>query len=103
MQLFHHDDDHAASRVDVEPKLIAPHAKARAASFGTAPSRAARTKTVPVTGGHCKLQWKPDFGMRWAALGIDYEMYGKEHFPSAQLYNAICRIAVGVAGVFFFG
>jgi len=51
--------------------------------------------TVPVTGGHCKLQWKPDFGMRWAALGIDYEMYGKEHFPSAQLYNAICRIAGG--------
>ncbi|HUB84791.1 MAG TPA: hypothetical protein VL971_03800, partial [Rhizomicrobium sp.] len=28
-------------------------------------------QTVPVTGGHCKLQWKPDFGMRWAALGID--------------------------------
>ena len=27
--------------------------------------------TVPVTGGHCKLQWKPDFGVRWAALGVD--------------------------------
>ena len=26
-------------------------------------------ETVPVTGGHCKLQWKPDMGMRWAALG----------------------------------
>ncbi|HJW41711.1 MAG TPA: lysine--tRNA ligase, partial [Rhizomicrobium sp.] len=51
--------------------------------------------TVPVTGGHCKLQWKPDFGMRWAALGIDYEMYGKEHLPSARLYNEICRIAGG--------
>ncbi len=36
-------------------------------------------ETVPVTGGHCKLQWKPDFGMRWAALDIDYEMYGKDH------------------------
>jgi len=23
--------------------------------------------TLPVTGGHVKLQWKPDFGMRWAA------------------------------------
>jgi lysyl-tRNA synthetase class 1 len=34
-------------------------------------------ETVPVTGGHCKLQWKPDFGMRWAALGVDYEMFGK--------------------------
>ena len=47
---------------------------------------------VPVTGGHCKLQWKPDFGMRWAALGVDYEMYGKDHQPSAPLYNAICEI-----------
>jgi lysyl-tRNA synthetase class 1 len=53
-------------------------------------------QTVPVTGGHCKLQWKPDFGMRWAALGVDYEMYGKEHYPSAPLYNAICRISGGV-------
>ena len=51
--------------------------------------------SVPVTGGHCKLQWKPDFGMRWAALGIDYEMYGKDHLPSAPLYNAICKIAGG--------
>ena len=50
-------------------------------------------ETVPVTGGHCKLQWKPDFGMRWAALGIDYEMYGKDHLPSQALYDAICRIA----------
>jgi lysyl-tRNA synthetase class 1 len=50
-------------------------------------------ETVPVTGGHCKLQWKPDFGMRWAALGVDYEMYGKDHLPSQGLYDAICRIA----------
>jgi lysyl-tRNA synthetase class 1 len=52
-------------------------------------------ETVPVTGGHCKLQWKPDFGMRWAALGIDYEMYGKDHLPSQPLYDEICRIAGG--------
>ena len=52
-------------------------------------------ETVPVTGGHCKLQWKPDFGMRWAALGIDYEMYGKDHLAQAPLYDAICRIAGG--------
>ncbi len=49
--------------------------------------------TVPVTGGHCKLQWKPDFGMRWAALHVDYEMYGKDHLPSQSLYDEICRIA----------
>lgn len=51
--------------------------------------------TVPVTGGHCKLQWKPDMGMRWAALGVDYEMYGKDHLASAKLYDSICRIAGG--------
>src|SRR5580704_2151195 len=50
-------------------------------------------QTVAGTGGHCKLQWKPDFGMRWAALGVDYEMYGKDHLPSQNLYDAICRIA----------
>ena len=53
-------------------------------------------ETVPVTGGHCKLQWKPDFGMRWAALGVDYEMYGKDHLPSQGLYDAICKIAGGL-------
>jgi len=52
-------------------------------------------ETVPVTGGHCKLQWKPDMGMRWAALGVDYEMYGKDHLSQAPLYGAICRIAGG--------
>jgi lysyl-tRNA synthetase class 1 len=52
-------------------------------------------ETVPVTGGHCKLQWKPDFGMRWAALDIDYEMYGKDHLAQTPLYDAICKIAGG--------
>src|SRR5581483_10373417 len=53
-------------------------------------------ETVPVTGGHCKLQWKPDFGMRWAALGVDYEMYGKDHLAQTPLYDAICKIAGAV-------
>ncbi len=34
-------------------------------------------------------------GMRWAALGVDYEMYGKDHLASAELYSSICRIAGG--------
>ena len=50
---------------------------------------------IPVTGGNCKLQWKPDMGMRWAALGVDYEMYGKDHLASAPLYDAISKIAGG--------
>ena len=52
-------------------------------------------QTVPVTGGHCKLQWKPDFGMRWAAFDVDYEMYGKDHLAQTPLYDAICAIAGG--------
>jgi lysyl-tRNA synthetase class 1 len=51
-----------------------------------------REWTVPVTGGQCKLQWKPDFGARWAALGVDFEMYGKDHSTNTPIYDAICEI-----------
>ena len=47
-----------------------------------------REWTVPVTGGNVKLQWKPDFGARWAALGVDFEMYGKEHATNEKIYDA---------------
>jgi len=57
---------------------------------------------VPVTKGHCKLQWKPDFGMRWAAFDVDYEMYGKDHMPNAKIYSEICRILGGSDPVQFF-
>ena len=53
--------------------------------------------TLPVTGGKVKLQWKPDFGMRWAALGIDFEMFGKDHQTNAVVYDAICDLLGGVA------
>ena len=39
-----------------------------------------------------KLQWKPDFGARWAALGVDFEMYGKDHSTNTPIYDSICRI-----------
>jgi lysyl-tRNA synthetase class 1 len=47
---------------------------------------------VPVTGGNVKLQWKPDWAMRWAALGVDYEMFGKDLIPSAELGERICHV-----------
>ncbi len=50
-----------------------------------------REWTLPVTGGHVKLQWKPDFGARWAALGVDFEMYGKDHASNTPIYDGICR------------
>ncbi|MBC6685869.1 lysine--tRNA ligase [Wolbachia pipientis] len=47
---------------------------------------------VPVTKGKCKLQWKPDWGMRWAAFGVNYEAHGKDLTPSAVLSSQICEI-----------
>ncbi|RTL73539.1 MAG: lysine--tRNA ligase, partial [Bradyrhizobiaceae bacterium] len=51
--------------------------------------------TVPVTGAHCKLQWKPDWAMRWVALGVDYEMAGKDLIDSVKLSGQICRALGG--------
>ena len=47
---------------------------------------------IPITGGSCKLQWKADWAMRWHALGVDYEMSGKDLIPSVQLSASICKI-----------
>jgi lysyl-tRNA synthetase, class I len=45
-----------------------------------------------VTGGHCKLQWKVDWGMRWAAFDVDYEMSGKDLIDSVKLSSRVCRV-----------
>jgi lysyl-tRNA synthetase, class I len=50
---------------------------------------------VPITGGHCKLQWKADWGMRWRAFDVDYEMSGKDLIDSVKLSAQICRIIGG--------
>ena len=46
---------------------------------------------TPVTGGRVKCQWKADWAMRWVALGIDYEMAGKDLIDSVRLSSEICR------------
>jgi lysyl-tRNA synthetase class 1 len=56
-----------------------------------------REWTLPVTGGKVKLQWKPDFGARWAALGVDFEMYGKDHATNTPIYDGICEVLGGRA------
>ena len=50
---------------------------------------------VPVTGGHVKMQWKPDWAMRWAALGVDYEMAGKDLIDSVKVSSQVCRVLGG--------
>ena len=52
---------------------------------------------TPVTGGRCKLQWRPDWAMRWCALGVDYEMSGKDLIDSVKLGSQICRALGGRA------
>lgn len=52
---------------------------------------------VEVTGGNCKLQWKVDWGMRWFAMGVDYEMSGKDLIDSVKLSSQICRVLGGRA------
>src|SRR5579863_9633863 len=53
--------------------------------------------TTLVTGGHAKLQWKPDWAMRWYALGVDYEMAGKDLIDSVKLSGEIVRALGGAA------
>ncbi|MDQ0464657.1 lysyl-tRNA synthetase class 1 [Caulobacter ginsengisoli] len=51
---------------------------------------------VPVTGGGVKMQWRPDWAMRWTALGVDYEMSGKDLIDSVRLSNQVCKVLGGV-------
>ena len=39
--------------------------------------------------GKCKLQWKADWAMRWAALDVNYEMNGKDLNTSYELSKSI--------------
>ncbi len=54
-----------------------------------------QTYEVKVRGADCKLQWKVDWAMRWVALGVDYEMSGKDLIDSVRLSSRICRILGG--------
>ena len=51
--------------------------------------------TTSVKDGQCKMQWKPDFGMRWYALDVDFEMYGKDHIVNGPIYTKICKVLGG--------
>jgi lysyl-tRNA synthetase class 1 len=79
--------------VVLQVQIVAHDAKAGTVSYDD-PDTGERV-TVPVTGGHCKLQWKPDWAMRWVALGVDYEMAGKDLIDSVKLSGQICRALGG--------
>jgi lysyl-tRNA synthetase class 1 len=46
-------------------------------------------------GGQAKCQWKVDWAMRWVALGVDYEMYGKDLTDSGVQSGKIARVLGG--------
>jgi lysyl-tRNA synthetase class 1 len=68
---------------------------------GTITYRRADGKEVEtaVTGGLCKLQWKPDWATRWYDLDVDYEMCGKDLIDSVTLGTKICEILGGTPPV----
>ena len=47
---------------------------------------------VSILDGNCKLQWKVDWAMRWYALDVDFEMYGKDLIESAILSTKIINL-----------
>jgi len=79
--------------VVLQVPVIAHDAAAGTITYEDPDSRA--RVTTPVTGGRCKLQWKPDWAMRWVALGVDYEMAGKDLIDSVKLSSEICRALGG--------
>lgn len=60
-------------------------------------NKSGKTITSEVTNGKTKLQWKPDFGMRWAAFDVDFEIYGKDHLVNGPIYTKICKAIGGKA------
>ena len=68
---------------------------ARAGTISYEDPETQERSTVPVTGGRCKLQWKPDWAMRWYALSVDYEMAGKDLIDSVKLSGKICAALGG--------
>ena len=70
---------------------------ARAGTITYEDPESGERETTPVTGGRAKLQWKPDWAMRWVALGVDYEMAGKDLIDSVKLSGEIVRALGGVS------
>jgi lysyl-tRNA synthetase class 1 len=81
------------SGIVLQVPVIAHDAKAGTITYEHPDTKA--PVTTPVTGGRTKLQWKPDWAMRWVALGVDYEMAGKDLIDSVKLSGEICKALGG--------
>jgi lysyl-tRNA synthetase class 1 len=54
-----------------------------------------RLVEAPVTGGYVKLQWRPDWAARWTALGVDFEMSGKDLVDSFRVSAKLMPVLGG--------
>ncbi|MDN2568555.1 lysine--tRNA ligase [Aquibium sp. A9E412] len=84
---------HPETGVVMQVPIEAVHAD-RATVEWTDPDTGERYETSVRAGG-CKAQWKPDWALRWAVLGVDYEMSGKDHIDNVKTSGKICRILGG--------
>jgi lysyl-tRNA synthetase class 1 len=84
-----HPETGVVMQVPIEERHVS-----RGTIVWTDPDTGKRFET-PVTGGHAKAQWKPDWALRWAALGVDYEMSGKDHIDNVKISSKICRVLGG--------
>jgi lysyl-tRNA synthetase class 1 len=60
------------------------------------PDEDGRLVEAPVTGGYVKLQWRPDWAARWTALGVDFEMSGKDLVDSIRVSAKLTPVLGGV-------
>lgn len=56
---------------------------------------------LPVTGGHVKIQWRPDWAVRWTALKVDFEASGKDLIDSVRVSDKLTKVLGGVPPVAF--
>ncbi|WP_036789423.1 lysine--tRNA ligase [Pleomorphomonas koreensis] len=84
-----HPKTEVVMQVPIEERNVA-----KGTILWTDPATGERFET-PVTGGHAKCQWKPDWALRWAALGVDYEMSGKDHIDNVKTSSKICKVLGG--------
>ena len=54
-----------------------------------------KEKIFKATSGRCKLQWKPDWAMRWYAYGVDFEMHSMDLIQSYQIASKIVKALGG--------
>ncbi|MDO8911949.1 MAG: lysine--tRNA ligase [Phenylobacterium sp.] len=56
---------------------------------------------LPVTGGHVKIQWRPDWAVRWTALEVDFEASGKDLIDSVRVSDKLTKVLGGTPPVAF--